>query len=436
MTATDTDKEDQKFTIDQRSTDNRYVLWAASGIGIEDWGNTVQVGLSKTNFRAFDIRTISSLGLVTPIVTPTATATATPTPTPHPAYTNPTYWDENSALNGVDLQIQVDGTDRCLGVASAEAGQAITNTECDGSDLQTWQITKDTITVGSGFVITLKAGGGSDGTTAMCLETRKDVDSWNLENSEFDLRACQTTSKSPSQSFDLIQSTDDTSDWYITSEDTVMVEEISSGFYLLKWSGTLFTITTATSSNITPTATATATATATPTATPSPTPVALSSDLIGVDVTIKVAGSNDCMDLKFGDPRNGQNIWRYACNGTDAQTFRINAFNGGYQIMVKQRAAQAGALNSTPHFTKCLDSRGDHTKSDLTGSRLDVWSCVSSTHGARDNQTFFIEGAQGNTWHIYTADGVGVKDQGSAQNFTQDASTYTRFEITVVVGGV
>ena len=460
-------KEHQKFEIEKRDSDNKWVFWANTWVGLQDYDDYGFFGLIRNGYMSFEITPVSQLptqdgstptptptatSTPTPTPTPTSTPTPTPTPTPHPVYTNPYYWKANSSLTSVDLQIKVKGTNRCLGIATARSGQALSNAECDGSDLQTWQIKKDAITQGSGFNIALKHG--EDTTTGehtWCLETRNDLHSWNLTNAEMDIRACQPdTNLSPKQTFELIRSKDDQSDWYISSEYTVFLEEEASGFDLKRMPGTLFTITEATDSTSTPTPTPTSTpvATATPTptptpqatATPTPTPtpittspaVAISSDLINVDVEIRVDGVKGCFDVKYGNPYNGQNVWRYGCNGTNAQTWQISEFNGGYQLKVK------AAPNNGNEYTVCLDSRGDHDNDDLTGSRVDVWSCVDENSGAADNQTFWIEEATDGdgTYHIFSHEDVGIRDQGDAQNFTHDGSNYTEFEITAVTGGL
>ena len=190
-----------------------------------------------------------------------------------------------------------------------------------------------------------------------------------------------------------------------------------------------------------PNSTATPTPSPTPTPTPTPTPLPaadpISTDLLNVDVEIKVDGENGCMDVKHGNPFNGQNVWRYSCNGTDAQTWQITPFNGGYQLKVKAaRKISALAPQSDTEYTACLDSRGDHDNDDLTGSRVDVWACVDEKSGAADNQTFWIEEASDDTYHIFSHEDVGIRDQGDTQNFTHDGSNYTEFEITAVTGGL
>ena len=417
LASSNSQKEEQKFEIEQRSSDNKWVIWAWDDVGLKVRNpDNTPVNFTRTGHAAFDIVTVSSLPTAVPTPTPDPNA-----PTPVPTAVGDS--DLTTDLMDIEVEIKIAGTTGCLAVedGTLSAGQKVVRATCDQGDDQKWIISQ------FNSRLRLMSSTTKDLSTSLCAEARMWETTGIVPVLQFEDAEIQACGSSLDQGFLVIQQTSGGDDWWIFSAHGIGLQDNGDGeafdSSLTTW--TVFEIAPTTTSTVSTPATPVATATASPTATPEPTPVAITSDLIGVDVTIKVAGTNDCMDLKYGDAKNGQNMWRYGCNGTAAQTFRIAAFNGGYKIVVKQG-----------NSSYCLDSRGDHTKSDLTGSRLDVWSCVASNHSARDNQTFFIEGAQGSTWHIYSADGVGIKDQGVAQNFTHDDSSYTRFEITAVVGGV
>ncbi len=90
--------------------------------------------------------------------------------------------------------------------------------------------------------------------------------------------------------------------------------------------------------------------------------------------------SEGCLDVKHGDRSDGQDVWTWECNKTDAQKWIFEKrtagdYKGSYRLV--------SALGSDTH---CLDNRGDFT----TGDRMGIWSCVSDTHGAAPNQSVTI----------------------------------------------
>ena len=90
--------------------------------------------------------------------------------------------------------------------------------------------------------------------------------------------------------------------------------------------------------------------------------------------------SEGCLDVKWGDRSNGQDVWTWECNKTDAQKWifqkrTVGDYSGSYRLV--------SALGNDTH---CLDNRGDFT----TGDRMGIWSCVDDTHGAVPNQTVDI----------------------------------------------
>ena len=304
-TTTDTRKEYQKFEIEQRSTDNSWVIFTSPGVGFEDHGSGQTFGMNEhPNYVAFQIATVSSVHTPTP----------TPVSTPESNLT--------SNLMDTDVEIKIAGTTGCLAVeeGTLSVGQKVVRATCDQGDDQKWIISQ------FGERLRFTSSTTKNLTTSLCMEAEMWETTGNVPVLMFDEVDLQECGSDLDQSFLVIQQTSGGDDWWIFSAHGIGLQDNGDGeafdSSLTTW--TVFEIAPPTTSTVsTPaTPTATATATATPTATPEPTPVALTSDLIGVDVTIKVAGTNDCMDLKYGDAKNGQNMWRYGCNGTDAQTFR------------------------------------------------------------------------------------------------------------------
>ena len=93
------------------------------------------------------------------------------------------------------------------------------------------------------------------------------------------------------------------------------------------------------------------------------------------------ADSTACLDVQWGRAANGQDVWTWECNETDAQkwTFEKRAagdYAGSYRLVSKLSGGN----------TYCLDNRGDFT----TSNRMGIWSCVSDTHWAAANQSVTI----------------------------------------------
>ena len=450
-------KEHQKFAIEQRSSDSKWIIWARTGVGFKDYADNGIFGLTNTSYMAFEITplsqpsTNSSTPTPTPTATstptatptPTATATATPTPTPTPiasATPTPTPTDtstvtytplsstDNSDLIGVDVELKIAGVDDgCLGLKLDSRGGVNfirpAHRTCDQtSNSQAWKIES----FNGGWQIKSKwdtPGVPYSDCIGVGAVDAAIEENWHRQHQN--MYGCM----------------DDKNDYKI--QQTVQIELRSSDNKWVIWTHpgrgmwdrglnefTALTRTVPMAFEINPVSTQ-----STPTQTGTQTPI--SSDLLDVDVQIKVDGVKACFDVKLGNPFNGQNVWRYGCNGTDAQTWRISEFNGGYQLKVKA-AEQLLGNPVRDAYTACLDSRGDHDNSNLTGSRVDVWACVPDDSGAKDNQTFWIyEATDGDgTYHIFSHEDVGIQDQGDTQNFTHHNTTYTEFEITAVTGGL
>ena len=133
---------------------------------------------------------------------------------------------------------------------------------------------------------------------------------------------------------------------------------------------------------------------ATPTPEPPPPPVLLGLVLVGnsdsdsdtppdfdgqtLEIQHVTADSTACLDVQWGNARNGQDVWTWACNDTDAQQWTLEKRTAGaYQDSYRLVSALGNY---------CLDNRGDFATSD----RMGIWSCVSDTHHAAANQSVTI----------------------------------------------
>ena len=447
VNSTHADHEYQKIAIKQRSSDNKWVLFPEDGTSFAE-GFSIWPTTDESQWMAFEITDTAD---VTKIATPTPTATPTVTPTPRSVDS-----DLPDNLMNIDVRVKVQGTNNCMGVKdnTLTSEQEVVRQTCDNSDGQKWQIR----TFGQKQIKQQQflSSTTANATTPLCMEARIREDKTPripvLVFEDADVREC-ATGGDVDQQFVIFTATG--GDWWIFSDHGIGLYDQGDGqpfisdvtqrtvFEISAWQNVSGATTPTPTPTPTPTATATPTPTptptSTPTATPTPTPTPttstqtpISSDLLDVNVQIKVDGVNGCFDVKYGNPYNGQNVWRYGCNGTDAQTWQISPFNGGYQIKVK------AAPQNGNEYTVCLDSRGDHDDPNLTGSRVDVWSCVKPDSGAKENQTFWIyEAPDGDgTYHIFSHEDVAIHDQGDTQNFTHHNTTYTQFQITAVTGGL
>ncbi len=132
---------------------------------------------------------------------------------------------------------------------------------------------------------------------------------------------------------------------------------------------------------INPVLTPTPTPTPTPEPTPTPTPVSDNFDGQVWEVQHVTDDSTSCLDVSYGDASNGQDVWMWKCNDTDAQKWRFEKRTAGDY---KDSYRLVSTIGSDTH---CLDNRGDFT----TGDRMGVWQCVDDTHGAAPNQSVTIE---------------------------------------------
>ena len=99
-----------------------------------------------------------------------------------------------------------------------------------------------------------------------------------------------------------------------------------------------------------------------------------------LEVKHVTADSTACLDVKYGNATNGQDVWTWECNKTDAQMWKFEKRTAG------DYADSYRLVSTIGNDTHCLDNRGDF----VTSTRMGVWSCVSDTDGAVANQTVTI----------------------------------------------
>ena len=88
--------------------------------------------------------------------------------------------------------------------------------------------------------------------------------------------------------------------------------------------------------------------------------------------------STACLDVSWGNAKNGQSVWTWECNSTAAQQWTFEkrtagTYQGSYRLVSKLG-------------NYCLDNRGDFT----TSSRMGIWSCVDDNHSAAANQSVTV----------------------------------------------
>ena len=114
--------------------------------------------------------------------------------------------------------------------------------------------------------------------------------------------------------------------------------------------------------------------------------------LLGQDLTVThVSGTvTGCLDVEWGAAKNGQDVQTWTCNGTKAQTWRLEQRSAGAEAGRYRLVSGVGDGASY-----CLDNRGDFSDS----ARMGIWSCVGDTHSAVANQSFDLA-PSGNGWTL------------------------------------
>ena len=112
---------------------------------------------------------------------------------------------------------------------------------------------------------------------------------------------------------------------------------------------------------------------------------AVGADVLGFDgKTLALWHLSDdsvaCLDLRWGNASDGQDVQTWECNGTDAQKWKFQKRTSG------DYAGSYRLVSLVGDDTYCLDNRGDFS----TGDRMGIWSCVDDSHGAAANQSVTI----------------------------------------------
>ena len=118
---------------------------------------------------------------------------------------------------------------------------------------------------------------------------------------------------------------------------------------------------------------------------PPATPAPATPNFDGQTLVVKhvTADATGCLDVQWGRAANGQAVWTWTCNNTDAQQWTFEQRTDGDYAGAYRLVSGVGNGNY------CLDNRGDFA----TSGRMGIWSCVSDTHGAVANQTVTIAAA-------------------------------------------
>ena len=125
-------------------------------------------------------------------------------------------------------------------------------------------------------------------------------------------------------------------------------------------------------------------AAAVPVPTPEPQPgTPQDDDFDGETLAIKhvTADSTACLDVSYARAADGQDVWTWDCNNTDAQKWKFEKRTSGAYKDSYRLVSQVG-----DGATYCLDNRGAFTTSDQMG----IWSCVGDTDGAAANQSVTV----------------------------------------------
>ena len=132
----------------------------------------------------------------------------------------------------------------------------------------------------------------------------------------------------------------------------------------------------------------------TPEPAPEPTPEPVDFDGQTLELRHLTADSTGCLDVQWGRASNGQDVWTWECNGTDAQKWRFEKRAAG------DYAGSYRLVSTIGSGTHCLDNRGDFADSD----RMGVWECLDDTHHAAANQSVTIA-ASGDGYTVTFAKG-------------------------------
>ena len=278
--------------------------------------------------------------------------------------------------NTYTIQHSAFGTTGCLDVSGGTAadGQDVNTAACDQSDGQKWTFQKRTEgDFKDSYQLVSNAGDDTH-----CLDNRGVFNgvygmtiSTCLDDTDANADQQSVTVTSVSGGYDIT----------FTEKDTAKAFKLAAYRSVIEPSGDVGQSGVSTFRTAWSLVSSAPVGTPTPTPTPEPTPEP-SFDFDGQTLYVwhETDDSEGCLDVKHGNRSNGQDVWTWECNKTDAQKWKFEkraagAYAGSYRLV--------SALGSDTH---CLDNRGDFT----TGDRMGIWSCVDDTHGAAANQSVTI----------------------------------------------
>ena len=151
-------------------------------------------------------------------------------------------------------------------------------------------------------------------------------------------------------------------------------------------------------------------------------------DFLGKALRI-TSHNGGCLDVQYGRANDGQTLWTFDCNGTNAQKWLLGHRNAGDQ---EDKYFMVSKAQSMLH---CLDNTGNLTN----GGKTHLWTCLSDTHGAVANQSFDFELVSGNQYRIVfqkgntktylAADGALSSRPKATQSTTANANTVWTIEV-------
>ena len=111
-----------------------------------------------------------------------------------------------------------------------------------------------------------------------------------------------------------------------------------------------------------------------------PTPSVPNFDGQTLEVRHVTDDSTGCLDVKWALARNGQDVWVWVCNDTNAQQWTFEKRTAGDYVGSYRLVSNVG------NGSYCLDNRGDF----ITSDRMGIWSCLDDTHHHAANQSVTI----------------------------------------------
>jgi hypothetical protein len=139
------------------------------------------------------------------------------------------------------------------------------------------------------------------------------------------------------------------------------------------------------------------------------------------DVTLTRQGSGKCLDVSGGGTSNGTKVQQWTCNGTGAQTFRLEAQGSAYVLKNTQA-------------NKCAVPTGNGSSN---GTQIVLGSCSGSS------AKFKVEGTSGGYEHLVhtrsgkclDVNGAASNDGGKVQLWTCNNTAAQNWKLADVTGG-